>query len=63
MHVLAIVLAGGEGRRLLSLTADRTKSAVPFGGHYRFADFVLSNLVNAGTCASSSSLRSTRGTV
>jgi len=46
--VLGIVLAGGEGKRLLPLTADRAKPAVPFGGHYRLVDFVLSNLVNAG---------------
>ncbi len=45
---LAIVLAGGEGKRLAPLTADRAKPAVPFGGGYRLIDFVLSNLVNAG---------------
>ena len=44
--VLAIVLAGGEGKRLMPLTADRAKPAVPFGGVYRLVDFVLSNLVN-----------------
>ncbi len=47
-HVLGIVLAGGEGKRLLPLTADRAKPAVPFGGAYRLIDFVLSNLVNGG---------------
>ncbi|WP_278313217.1 glucose-1-phosphate adenylyltransferase [Lolliginicoccus levis] len=47
-HVLGIVLAGGEGKRLHPLTADRAKPAVPFGGAYRLIDFVLSNLVNAG---------------
>ncbi len=47
-HVLAVVLAGGEGRRLLPLNRDRAKPAVPFGGQYRLIDFVLSNLVNAG---------------
>ncbi|WIM68570.1 glucose-1-phosphate adenylyltransferase [Corynebacterium breve] len=47
-NVLAIVLAGGEGKRLFPLTADRAKPAVPFGGNYRLVDFVLSNLVNAG---------------
>jgi glucose-1-phosphate adenylyltransferase len=43
-----MVLAGGEGKRLWPLTADRAKPAVPFGGNYRLVDFVLSNLVNAG---------------
>ncbi|MEI7780056.1 MAG: glucose-1-phosphate adenylyltransferase, partial [Actinomycetes bacterium] len=46
-RVLGIVLAGGEGKRLMPLTADRAKPAVPFGGAYRLVDFVLSNLVNA----------------
>src|SRR6266540_3015875 len=46
--VLAMVLAGGEGKRLAPLTADRAKPAVPFGGDYRLIDFALSNLVNAG---------------
>ncbi|MGH2970010.1 MAG: glucose-1-phosphate adenylyltransferase [Solirubrobacteraceae bacterium] len=46
--VFAIVLAGGEGKRLAPLTADRAKPAVPFGGNYRLIDFALSNLVNGG---------------
>jgi glucose-1-phosphate adenylyltransferase len=46
--VFTIVLAGGEGKRLMPLTLDRAKPAVPFGGDYRLIDFALSNLVNAG---------------
>jgi len=47
-RVLGIVLAGGVGQRLAPLTADRAKSAVPFGGLYRLVDFALSSLVNGG---------------
>jgi glucose-1-phosphate adenylyltransferase len=47
-RVLAIVLAGGEGKRLMPLTSHRAKPAVPFGGIYRLIDFALSNLVNSG---------------
>ncbi|HEY8295009.1 MAG TPA: glucose-1-phosphate adenylyltransferase [Micrococcaceae bacterium] len=47
-RVLAIVLAGGEGKRLMPLTADRAKPAVPFAGSYRLIDFALSNLANSG---------------
>ena len=43
-----MVLAGGEGKRLLPLTLIRAKPAVPFGGHYRLIDFPLSNLANGG---------------
>lgn len=46
-RVLAIVLAGGEGKRLMPLTAARAKPAVPFGGIYRLVDFALSNIVNS----------------
>jgi glucose-1-phosphate adenylyltransferase len=46
--VLVIVLAGGEGKRLMPLTADRAKPAVPFAGIYRLIDFALSNVANSG---------------
>jgi len=46
-RILGIVLAGGEGKRLAPLTADRAKPAVPFGGLYRLVDFALSNMVNS----------------
>lgn len=43
----AVILAGGEGARLGTLTAKRTKPAVPFAGKYRIVDFTLSNCVNS----------------
>ncbi|MEL7157644.1 MAG: glucose-1-phosphate adenylyltransferase [Actinomycetota bacterium] len=46
--ILSVVLAGGEGKRLMPLTLDRAKPAVPFGGKYRLIDFAISNLVNGG---------------
>lgn len=45
--IFGIVLAGGEGKRLMPLTADRAKPAVPFAGQYRLIDFALSNLANS----------------
>ncbi|RCX23577.1 glucose-1-phosphate adenylyltransferase [Fontibacillus phaseoli] len=45
---IAMLLAGGEGRRLSPLTSKLAKPAVPFGGHYRIIDFPLSNCVNSG---------------
>lgn len=48
MRTRAIILAGGEGSRLGTLTAKRTKPAVPFAGKYRIIDFTLSNCVNSG---------------
>jgi glucose-1-phosphate adenylyltransferase len=47
-RVFAMVLAGGEGKRLQPLTRDRAKPAVPFGGDYRLIDFALSNLAHGG---------------
>ncbi|MEA2001689.1 MAG: glucose-1-phosphate adenylyltransferase [Actinomycetota bacterium] len=46
--VLAMVLAGGQGSRLMPLTTVRAKPAVPYGGQYRLIDFALSNLANGG---------------
>ena len=47
-NTLAMILAGGEGKRLYPLTKDRAKPAVPFGGRYRIIDFVLNNFINSG---------------
>ena len=44
---IAIVLAGGEGKRLFPLTRRRAKPAMPFAGQYRLIDFVLTNLVHS----------------
>jgi len=45
---IAMLLAGGQGSRLLVLTNKTAKPAVPFGGKYRIIDFPLSNCVNSG---------------
>ena len=45
---VAMLLAGGQGSRLLCLTQNTAKPAVPFGGKYRIIDFPLSNCVNSG---------------
>ena len=47
-EVVAMLLAGGRGSRLYSLTKNVAKPAVPFGGKYRIIDFPLSNCVNSG---------------
>jgi glucose-1-phosphate adenylyltransferase len=46
-RILAIVMAGGEGKRLHPLTSERSKPSVPFGGRNRIVDFVLSSLINS----------------
>lgn len=48
IKVLAMIMAGGSGTRLMPLTRERAKPAVPFGGKYRIVDFVLSNMINSG---------------
>ena len=45
---VAMILAGGQGSRLMVLTENTAKPAVPFGGKYRLIDFPLSNCVNSG---------------
>jgi glucose-1-phosphate adenylyltransferase len=47
-NVLALILAGGEGKRLSVLAQGRAKPAVPFAGKYRIIDFTLSNCINSG---------------
>ena len=47
-RTVAVILAGGEGRRLSILSQKRAKPAVPFAGKYRIIDFTLSNCVNSG---------------
>ncbi len=47
-ETITFILGGGQGDQLFPLTKDRAKPAVPFGGHYRIIDFVLSNCINSG---------------
>ncbi len=47
-NILAMILAGGVGKRLSILSMLRAKPAVPFGGIYRIIDFTLSNAMNSG---------------
>ena len=50
-NILTMIIAGGKGERLMPLTTQRTKPAVPFGGKYRIIDFVLSNFINSNIMA------------
>ena len=47
-NTLTLILAGGQGERLMPLTRHRAKPAVPFGGMYRIIDFTLSNCIHSG---------------
>jgi glucose-1-phosphate adenylyltransferase len=46
-NTLTFIMAGGRGERLMPLTLDRAKTAVPFGGSYRLIDLTLSNCINS----------------
>ena len=46
-HTLAVIMAGGKGKRLMPLTKDRSKPAIPFGGIYLLIDLTLSNCINS----------------
>jgi len=46
-NILAVVMAGGKGERLMPLTKDRSKPAIPFGGIYLLIDLTLSNCINS----------------
>ncbi len=46
--LMAVVMAGGAGTRLLPLTQERAKPSVPVGGIYRIIDFILSNCLHSG---------------
>ena len=47
-EVLAVILGGGQGKRLYPLTAERAKPAVPIAGKYRLIDIPISNCINSG---------------
>lgn len=47
-NVVAVVMAGGKGERLMPLTKDRSKPSLPFGGIYLLIDLALSNCINSG---------------
>jgi len=47
-EILAVILGGGQGKRLYPLTAERAKPAVPIAGKYRLIDIPISNCINSG---------------
>ncbi|NLE84375.1 MAG: glucose-1-phosphate adenylyltransferase [Chloroflexi bacterium] len=47
-ETLAVILGGGQGKRLYPLTAERAKPAVPIAGKYRLIDIPISNCINSG---------------
>lgn len=48
MNVVSVIMGGGQGQRLLPLTRDRAKPAVPIAGKYRLVDIPISNCINSG---------------
>lgn len=47
-EILAVILGGGQGKRLFPLTSERAKPAVPIAGKYRLIDIPISNCINSG---------------
>ncbi|MGE4357650.1 MAG: glucose-1-phosphate adenylyltransferase [Candidatus Omnitrophota bacterium] len=45
--IKALILGGGQGKRLFPLTRDRSKPAVPIAGKYRLIDIPISNCINS----------------
>jgi len=45
--ILAVIMGGGQGKRLFPLTKVRAKPAVPIGGKYRLIDIPISNCINS----------------
>ena len=48
MRAVSVVLGGGQGSRLMPLTLERSKPAVPIAGKYRLIDIPVSNCINSG---------------
>lgn len=46
MNVVSVILGGGQGSRLMPLTRDRAKPAVPIAGKYRLVDIPISNCIH-----------------